>query len=946
MKAPVPAVSRLAIAAACIIAGTSPAQASENASGQPDVAAAISEESPNAEDGQIVVTGSRIARSTFETPSPVTVVTTDELVKSSPSTLAAALNNLPSLVATTGPNSSANPRTAGRSNLNLRGIGENRTLVLVNGHRFPGSSPALNVDTNLIPQGLVSRVEVVTGGASAAYGSDAVAGVVNFILDKKFQGLKVSGSLGITERGDGHEHRISATAGQSLLDDRLHIVASGEYYRNEGITGDARDFRRQGANLIRNPAVTTANPASATNPALIVANEARINSTYGGLIVSTSTQGTAAQKAFLLGKQFLSSTSFGPFNFGTLTTTSGTNGQQNGGDGINLAILQPISRPLERASGYVGLRFDVADAVTLYANGSYGWSEGVSTSTPNHSGSLSQARNIINIKFDNGFLRTTPALQPLLDQMGSGTTKVNSFLINRYDSEVQQRVVNTNSAKRVEAGFEARLGRFKLDVSGQYGENIEDSITYNNIDVLKFAAGIDSILSGTTVVCRNLDPACVPINPFGAGSYTPQMIAYFTGTGITTTKVKQKFVQANITGDLFGGIGAGPWGLAVGAEHRVDEVDIQADAVSANNGFFANNQVPWAASRKVTEEFIELNAPLLKDVPLAQLLEVNGAARHTNYSTSGNVTTWKVGLNYKPFEDLRLRGTISRDIRAPGLGELFNLGRSTTANYSDVTKTPAQPLSAILTVAQGNPNLVPEVADTTVIGMVYQPSWMPGLSFSVDRFDVKLKDAITQLSGQALFEQCALGFAQVCGQIIRDASGTVVRVNNSNFNLGQLRLTGYDFEGRLVKPLLGGQLTLRAQVSYLQRNTETDVSGVSVNNAGNTTTPKWRGLGSINYAKGNVGVFLQGRYIGSNVTNVSYTDASAEYYRIPAQVYLDGQLSVDVGKRLTLTFNVQNLLDKQPVFSPIIDPNTFSPVTGNVYDQIGRTFRFGFSARF
>lgn len=898
------------------------------------------------QDEDIVVTGSRIARSTFSTPAPVTVVSTEDLLKSSPSTLAAGLNNLPALVATTGPNSGASPRTAGRSNLNLRGIGENRTLVLVNGHRFPGSSPALNVDTNLIPQGLVSRVEVVTGGASAAYGSDAVAGVINFILDKRFVGAKVSGSMGISQRGDGHEHRISAALGRRLADGRLHVVMSGEYYRNDGVLDASRDFRQQGANLIRNPAVTALNPASATNPALIVADRARINSTYGGLIVSTSTQGTAAQKAFLLGKQFFTGATFGQFNFGTMTSTSGTAGQQNGGDGVNLAILQQISRPLERATGYVGLEYELSDAVTLYANGGYGWSKGVSTSIPNHSGSLSAARNIINIRYDNGFLRSLPSLAPLAAVMGPGANAVNSFLINRYDSEIEQRVENSNVSKRVEVGLTAKLGRFKLDVSGQYGQNEENSITYNNIDVLKYAAGIDTILVGSTVVCRNLDPACVPINPFGVGSYSPEAIRYFTGTGITTTLVKQKFLQGSLTGDLFGGIGAGPWGVAVGAEHRIDEVDIQADAVSAANGFFANNQVPWSARRTVTEGFGEINAPLLKDLPFAHLLEVNGALRYTSYSTSGNVTTWKVGVNYMPVQDLRLRGTISRDIRAPGLGELFNLGRSTTANYNDTTKTPAQPLTGIQTVAQGNPSLVPEIADTLVTGVVYQPSWLPGLSLSLDRFDIKIKGAISQLSGQPLIDQCAQGFTQVCDQIVRDGSGTIVRVNNSNFNLGSLRLTGYDFEGRLVRPLAGGQLTLRLQVSYLQRNTETDSSGVSVNYAGSTTTPKWRGLGSVNYAKGPFSAFLQGRYIGSNVINVTYTPASAEYYHVPAQFYLDGQFGVDIGKQFSLTLNIQNLLDKQPVFSPVIDPNSFSPVTGSVYDQIGRSFRVGFTARF
>lgn len=903
------------------------------------VAPARAQAAPEPSDGEVVepapediiVTGSRIARSTFETPSPVTVVAVEDLEKSSPSTLAAALNNLPSLVAGGGPNATSGQRTAGRNNLNLRGIGVGRTLVLVNGHRYPGSAPGGTVDTNLIPQGLVSRVEVVTGGASAAYGSDAIAGVVNFILDKRYNGLKASASAGITERGDGHEHRASITFGESFAGDRLHLTMSGEYYRNDGIDGDGRAQRRRGPNLIVNPAVTATNPASAENPALIMADEARLNSTYGGLIV-TATGGTPAGRAALLGRQFLTGRVPAPYDFGTSTTAT----LQDGGDGVNTAILQPITRPLERRTFYAGLEWQATDALTLYVNGSYAWSRASNASSAYHSG-----RNAIRITRDNAFL---PAA--VRSQMVSGG--VTAFTMNRFDGEYDIAVVATNKNKRVEAGLTLEVGGLTFDLSGQYGHNVENAPNYNNFLVDRYAEGVDSVLVAGVPTCRstltNPGNGCVPIDPFGAGSYTPQMIGYFTATSQLKTTVEQKIVQGNLSGSLFEGIGAGSWEFAVGAEHRRDDAKVEADALSAANAFFTNNQTPWGAGRSVSEAYGEINAPLLRDVPGARLLEVNGAARYTHYSTSGGVTTWKVGVNWKPFEDLRLRGTISRDIRAPNHAELFTKGRSQFAAYNDPFMGGAR-VTNILTTVQGNPELFPERADTKVFGVVYEPSWLPGLSLSADRFDIRLKDAIRSLSGQAVLDQCFEGFEQVCDQIERDGAGNLVSIFNSNFNLDRLRLTGYDFEGRFSRPLAGGRITLRAQAAYLERLVEQDSNNVTVDRSGETETPKWRALAAINFDKGPLNLFLQGRYIGPNKLDNDWGPADSEYNNVPAALYVDGQIGVRVAEKFRVALNVQNLFDKAPVFAPQQD-TYYSPTNANVYDQIGRTYRVSVNVDF
>jgi iron complex outermembrane recepter protein len=887
-----------------------------------------SEEGAENSDSSIIVTGSRIPRSTFDTPTPVTVVDIEDLLKSNPSTLAAALNNQPSLVASGGPNATAGQRTSGRNTLNLRGIGTSRTLTLVNGNRFPGSQPGGAVDTNLIPQGLVTRVEVVTGGASAAYGSDAVAGVVNFILDTRFEGLKLNASAGISERGDGFEHRIGGTYGVALVDDRLNFVVSGEYYDAEGIAGDARAFRRQGRNLIANPAAD----GTAANPNLIIAEQARLsNATFGGFIASVSNGVPAANRPLLAGQQFLAGGVLAPFDRGVNNTST----LQDGGDGVNTAVLQPITRPLRRATIYTGLDFQATDQLTLMLHGGYGYSRSSNAATAFHTGRFGAL-----ITRSNAFL---PASVSSL--MGSNGT----FRLNRYDGEYDMEVVAVNNNYHVTAGLQYALGGFDLNVSGSIGSNTEVAQNYRNFIQARYDQGIDSIIVGGQAVCRDQSNGCVAINPFGAGSYTQAMIDWFTGTSLLETRVRQKIVQANIAGELFDGIGAGAWGVAAGAEYRHDDAEVIVDPISENLGYFTNNFRAWQADRSVREVFGELNAPLLRGVAGAELLEVNGAIRRTNYTFSGSVTTWKLSGNYAPVDGLRLRGSYSRDIRAPNQAEMFTRGRQTTSvNYTDRDSTSPDfnsQVTGVLTSVQGNPDLVPEKAKTLVLGVVAEPAFLPGLSLSLDRFDIRMRDALGSLSGQVIIDQCyTAGFQQACGQIVRNDAGRIVQINNSNFNLDRLHLRGWDLEGRYRFGLAGGEVSLRAQVSMLERLRETDFQNSTIDRVGETTTPKWRALGSVGYNIGALDAFLQGRYIGSNVLNVNWTAVDSEYFEVPSALYVDAQLGLDLGAA-DLFLNIQNLLDKDPVFAPSQD-QYFNPTNSNVYDQVGRTYRLGVRMEF
>lgn len=883
-----------------------------------------------AADVDIVVTGSRIARRGMDTPAPITIVLSDELQKSSPSTLAAALNNLPALVASGGPNATAGRTSSGRNALNLRGLGNSRTLVMVDGRRFPGSTPGGSVDTNLIPQALVSRVEVVTGGASAAYGSDAVAGVVNFILDKKFEGAKMTFGAGISQRGDAAERRASATVGHAFLDNRLHVVASAEYYDNDGIRGDGRAFTRRGAGLIPNPAVTPANPASPTNPTLIVAPEARARSTFGGLIISAA-GGTAGARNALIGTQFLAGGIPTAYDSGQFSSAS----LQSGGSGVNPSILQPIVRELSRATAYANIGYDLTDELRIFVDGGYGWSKSTNPTNVQHAG-----QNAITITRDNAYLP-----ESIRAIMVAGN--VTSFRLHRFDGEYDTVVVATNRNWRVQTGIEWYRDGFRLDASYQRGHNRETAPNTGNYIRPNYALGIDTVIRNGAPICRSTinDPAngCIPINPFGPGSYSAEAVAWFTGTSDKTTTVEQELAQVNISGPLFGGIGAGPWEAAIGAEYRKDHTDVTSNALSAAGQFFAANQIPFSGGQTVKEAYGEINLPLLQKKAGARRLEVNGAARYTDYSLSGGVVTWKVGLNYQPVEELRLRATLSRDIAAPTHSQMFLRGGQTVRAFNDPFNGGVN-VPNVDVFIQGNPELIPEVAKTKVVGAVYRPDWLPGFEISLDRIDLKLRNAITSLGGQALLNLCFEGNQQACNSVIRDGNNNLIRINNSSFNLDRLHFISYDVEMSYRRPVLGGNLAIRAYISYLDRLRSEDLNAVAMDDAGEITTPHWRGLLTASYDRGIFQSFVQARYIGASNLNNQLAASDVEFNRVRPAVYVDAQIGARVTDNMEVSLNVQNVLDKDPPFSP--ETESSSPVNQNVYDQIGRAFRVSVKMNF
>jgi outer membrane receptor protein involved in Fe transport len=886
----------------------------------------------------IVITGSRIGRSGFTTPTPVTVIDSDQLVKSAPSTIAESLRNLPALTATSGPQRASGTQGGGQSFLNLRNLGAVRTLTLLDGRRFVAASQFGTVDVNLLPAGLIQRVDIVTGGASAAYGSDAVAGVVNFVLDTKFTGLKGEVSSGISTEGDNAEKRAVLTGGISTAGDRLHLVASGEYYKNDGILEGKRDWARRGSNLINGPA---------GGPAQILAQDVRNIGTEGGML-TTGNGGTAAQNALFRGLQFGPGGTVLPYSFGSYTTAT----QQIGGDGVNTELFQEINRPLERWAVFGRAQYDITDSFNVFGEASYGWTDTrYSTSVNRH-----QVQNPITIRRDNAYLPQT--IRALL----AANPAVTSLNMLRYSTEGGLTdVAVTTDTRRFVGGFNAEVAGLKLNGYYQHGRTNQRTDVLNNEITANFTRAADAVVNPANgqIVCRSTltDPTngCAPFNVFGAGSPSAAALAYTRGTSRTDSVFKEDVAAVNVSGTLFQGW-AGPISFATGGEYRKETAALTVDPLSRAGAFLFANPQPWSGSYDVKEGYVETVIPLLRNLPFAKSLEFNGAVRYTDYSTSGGVTTWKAGLSWTPFDALRLRGTRSRDIRAPNLSELFTSGRTQSATIVDPFKNNIR-LSGIFVTTGGNTQLQPEKADTLTLGAVIQPPMIPGFNLSVDYYDIKIRDAIGTLTPQQTVDQCFQGNQLACGLVQRDAGGNLLSLVAYPINLSELQTNGVDVEASYRVPLASmmdtdATLRLRTVVSYVGKLSSTTPGSAAIDRAGEvgiSANPHWRFNGQADFYKGNFNLFNQVRFIGSGRYDVTRGPDAINLQNIKAQAYWDLQLGYslkDVGiKGAEFYINIRNVLDTDPPVAPGDGTIALATNTG-LYDTTGRLFRVGFRFNF
>lgn len=881
----------------------------------------------------IIVTGSRL-RSGFGSPTPVTVASTDDLRAAAPTSLTDALTQLPqfrnsSRASTAGP---SGVRGNGASFLSLRGLEPQRTLTLLDGRRVVAASSAGSPDINLFPQDLVSRVEVVTGGASAAYGSDAVAGVVNFILDKKFTGLRLRAQSGISDEGDGASRQFAVTFGTSFGGDKLHLIASAEYRDTDEIhAGDSRPWADAAYAIIVNPNGP---------PARLIAPAVASNATFGGLIVGGPLNNT----------QFLPGGLSAPFKLGSAVT--GTT--MIGGDGAPLQY--GFTAGLKSYNVFGRLTAEAGSNLELFVEGS----AARSTSSYDVARSSQTAGTAFTIFSDNAYL-------PADVRARMAAANLASFRLARVDRDFGYARVNGRSDTwRLTAGFNWNIGgNWEVDGYYAHGSNNYRVDTYNNPIYRRLFAAADAVVNPTNgqIVCRSTlqgyDPGCVPINLFGDGSASRQSLDWIMGTASQLLKLRQDVASLTVRGSPFE-FPAGPVSVAAGVEYRRESAVQTSDALSqtviSNVGlrglpssfvgqkgsFFLSNPQPLQGSYNVKEGFLELELPLLQDSPVGKSLTINGAARVIDYSTVGSLLAWKVGGSYEPFSALRLRATRSRDIRAANVSELYTgpVSIQGTVLYNNAT-------TAFIGRRSGNPNLAPEKADTLTIGAVLKP--LPGFNLSVDFYNISLKGAIAQLTPQQTIDQCSQGFQPACAQITNPGQLTL---QIPTLNLSSIKSRGIDVEALYTTAIGGGNLKLRGLLTYLDKYETTLPGTAPIERAGDigiTGTPRWGGTLSATLSLPPFELYVQERYIGSGKIDTAAPAGTFADNHVGAIWYTDLTARWDVaglGGKGQFFVTVNNLFDRAPPIVPTIPYGGYRSTNFALYDVIGRYFTAGFQMKF
>lgn len=878
-------------------------------------------------DQEIVVTATRVERSGFLAPTPTTIVSADDFGKTGATSIGSLLNRLPQFQGSSTPTTTplGDGITNGQNRLDLRGLGAARTLVLVDGKRFVPTNVDGSIDTNLVPSALIERFEVVTGGASASWGSDAVAGVVNIILKKRFVGVEGTIQSGISSRGDNAEKKASLAFGADFAQGKGHFMAAGEIVQNDGILAQSsRPWGNRGYQLIDNPGYA---PGNGQSRQLIAANVNLAIATRGGL--------------FLFGPPGVALTQFAPggqpvpFHTGDLFGGPGSLAMV-GGDGYNPGVDIELLSPFKRQVAYSRLSYDFSPSLTAYVEGSYGHS-----SVRNDRSYAPAILGDVLITPDNYYLPTS--IRNAMTLYG-----IPALPLFRYSTDFGfTRNKGEKDVYRIVGGLEGKLGSWKWKASYEYGVTDADGYLPNDLIMAKLVEAADVVASPVTgaPVCRSTLTApgngCLPINLFGEGSPNPAAVARVVGTSALFSRLTQQAAAGSISGEPFS-TWAGPISIAAGVDYRREEVRVTSDPLSQADAFQVGNAKPLHGAFDVIEGFGEAVMPLLSGKRFAKQLDLSAAVRVADYSTSGRVTTWKVGLSYEINDELRLRATRSRDIRAPNLNELF---RASELRFGSVSDPATNSSVSVALVTVGNTSLQPERADTISAGLIYQPHWLRGFRLSADYYDIKLAGAISTLEPQAIVDRCAAGNADLCNFVKRNGAGTIQSITQAQINLGNVKTNGVDVEAAYVAPLGTGHLTLRLLSTYVAHLT-TDDGVTAIDHAGDVGAdaggiPHWRATGSISYDQGPLSLYLAGRYVGGGKYDHTASIANND---IPGVFYLDGSLQFtvkDTGrKRIELTLSANNLLDKAP---PIAPSAFFIPIATNaaLYDVIGRTFTAG-----
>lgn len=905
--------------------GVSAAAICAPAYGQDSQSATVEEQSDQAVPASdIVVSGSRIARDTFETPTPVTAISQEQLEEKAATNVVDLLRDVPALR----PNrTNGSGRNIGLSTFNMRSLGSTRTLLLLDGQRVLDSSPvAGGFDINIIPAPLVSRLEIVTAGASSVYGSDAITGVVNVILDTSTEGGKIDAQYNVSTHGDLHQYSVSGIYGHRFADGRGKLVVAGSYFNTPDIVYQgARDWGREGYTLVPNSAYTATNGQFRQ---LIVPNVRYSQMTAGGVITTAG-----ALKNVQFGQNGAQSLFQQGTNIGTVW--------MQGGDGLmpqpDFSMIQVKS---EQYSGFGRLTYELSDNVTGRIDVLAAHTSAQGTNNFNYNNAD------ITIRRDNAFLPANILATMIANNL-------QTIRMGRYNPELGINTnVTSNDYYRFGAGLTGSFSdNWKWELGGSYTYAKSTNLGHFNRNNINWNLALDSVIGPNgQPICRstltNPTNGCVPANVFGNGSLSSAVVDYVVGTSSQVSDSRSTVVNANVTGELFE-TWAGPVKAAFGAEYRRDTVDSKSDPISDISGWRQGTFGSYKGKLEVKEIYGEATIPLAEGSSFADSLDVDVAGRYVDYSTVGSTAVWKVGLNWAFNDNIRVRSTYSKDFRAPKINDLFaqaNLRAGNTVIDFLTNRT-----ANVNLLVGGNPNLEPETAYTLTAGIVLTPSAVPGLQLSADYFDIDLRDALITPTAQEVVNRCGQGDATFCAGVIRDAAGAITQVNATQFNAQTLQTRGIDFEASYKTSLGGSDIGLRLVATWVDRLVASTVNGF-VDTAGQLTgtfaTPHWRASATVSLDAGPLNFRVLFNYVGPGKYDNAYGPLDLSRNKYPAYVYTDLSAQYDISEKVQIYAKIENLLDTDP---PLLADGTISiasAASSQFYDQRGRVFGIGARLRF
>jgi outer membrane receptor protein involved in Fe transport len=890
------------LSAGTLLAYTAGAQTTNQAA-TGDAADAVLEE--------VTVTGSRVISNGNDSPTPVTVVTMDDLQASRPTTVFEGLQELP--VFSSGNGGAVGGRTGqgGNNNsiasLNLRGLGSVRGLVLFNGHRVPPQNLNGQVDLNQIPQLVLQRVDVQTGGSSAIYGSDAITGVMNFLVDRSFNGLKVNSQYGMSDRGDTRSNEIAAAFGSDLFGGRGHFLGSVQSHYDSGLMRSDREWVQAAGGRTW----SLAGQGTTASPYFITQYSVGTKTTSGGVIVCPA--GAAAGTAGapipggcptrpLVGQNFASNGVLTPFVNGTAIPGSLTS--QIGGDGGGQSKAT-LKTPVKFLQFYGRFDFDLTDNLHSFVESYYTKERELSWLSSSSSGATanSSLTNGFIMSVDNAFLPAS-ARQALV---AGGATTFNvgkTWSTDFYDSN---RFQFDNANFYVNAGLDGNFGNgYNWEVSATKSRVSQANIAFNTWDSGRLFAALDAVINPATgqAVCQvsltanaGLYPGCVPLNIFGPTATTSAQWEYLRRPTKYEGKTGTTDFEGYVSGAPFN-TWAGPVNMALSGEWRKLEYQLISEgepanvapvnctglrfncvaqsATNAGTSIFPNGTAGLRpVSQTVKEVALEAGIPVLEGVRFAQKVSLNPAFRRAEYSSTGTpareipvattefqANTWKLGLNWQVNDALTIRATRSRDFRAPNMSELYLPGRVQAVTVNDrliINPATGQPGVSVAGQQQqgGNPSLLPEVSYTTTAGFVFKP-WN-NFSLAVDAFDISITNAITGIDGTTASLQDACydsGGTSIYCALQRRPGGYARTPGNqalsnaatywftqSLLNLASTHTSGADVEANWGLEVAGRPLQLRALVTY-QPHVWLIQDLTSTDDAGGVSSPRVRALAS------------------------------------------------------------------------------------------------------